>query len=273
LIRVFLRKSKWTPDDELAFFGEPELFRPPEQPVAISVPFTWDIPRAEHLQRSWSRFYSRVELGGPGLGDPGGEFTAGLFLRKGITITSRGCIRHCPWCHVPAREGRIRELKSIAPGHIIQDNNILACSKAHVERVFAMLRDQRKAASFNGGLDARLLRPWHLELFKSITIGELWFAADEEGAIRPLKYAAKLFGELPLWKKRAYVMIGYDGESLNQAEARLEAVYDMGFLPFCQLYQPEEPKVYTRDWTDMARKWSRPAAYNNKKRGGKKWSI
>ena len=144
--------------------------------------FTWDIPRAEQLQRSWSRFYKVVQVGRPAYGLPGGEFTPGIFVRKGITFTSCCCIRRYLWCNVPAREGRVRELKSIVPGHIIQDNNILACSEAHLEKVFAMLKDQRKAASFNGGLDARLLRPWHLELFKSVTINELWFAADETAA-------------------------------------------------------------------------------------------
>ena len=65
-----------------------------------------------------------------------GEFGPGCFLHNSITIIRRGCIRKCPWCHVPAREGRIRELEHITPGHIVQDNNLLACSKSHINKVF-----------------------------------------------------------------------------------------------------------------------------------------
>ncbi len=49
MIRVFPRKTAWTPTDELAFVGDPPLFRPPEQPVMVSVTFTWDIPEGERL--------------------------------------------------------------------------------------------------------------------------------------------------------------------------------------------------------------------------------
>ena len=52
MIRVFPRRTKWTPDDELAFVGDPPLFRPKERVVNISVTFTWDLPEANRLQRA-----------------------------------------------------------------------------------------------------------------------------------------------------------------------------------------------------------------------------
>lgn len=63
LIRVFPMRTAWTPTDDLAFIGDPGLFRPPEMPVKISVTFTWDIPEAERLLRSWSVYYSDVQKG------------------------------------------------------------------------------------------------------------------------------------------------------------------------------------------------------------------
>lgn len=59
MIRVFPRKTKWTPDDELAFVGDPPLFRPSDnQAVYISVAFSWDIQEGLRLKKSWKRFYS-----------------------------------------------------------------------------------------------------------------------------------------------------------------------------------------------------------------------
>ncbi len=41
MIRVFPRKTKWTPDDELAFVGDPPLFRSPDnEAVYVSVTFS-----------------------------------------------------------------------------------------------------------------------------------------------------------------------------------------------------------------------------------------
>ena len=89
MIRVFPRKTKWTPNDDLSFIGDPPLFRPKEQPVKISVTFTWDIPEAKRLYEGWKEYYKDVQIGGPALGDPGSEFVPGLFVKKGAIITSQ----------------------------------------------------------------------------------------------------------------------------------------------------------------------------------------
>jgi hypothetical protein len=59
---------------------------------------------------------------------------------------------------------------------------------------------------------------------------------------------------------RCYTMIGWNGETLLQAERRLETVLKLGFLPFTQLYQPEERKTYPEEWRKLMKKWARPAS-------------
>ncbi|MBM3120406.1 MAG: hypothetical protein FJ006_12845 [Chloroflexi bacterium] len=262
MIRVFPRRTKWTPIDDLAFVGDPPLFRPREQPVFVSVTFTWDIAEGERLARAWSNYYRDVRIGGPAFGDQGGEFEAGRFIKDGVTITSRGCPWKCSWCFVPKREGTIRELK-IKEGYIVQDNNLLACSRGHIESLFEMLRGQRKAAVFAGGLDIRLLKPWHKKLIDSIRVHELWFACDTMTSLRNLERAAEILDGIPQRKRRCYVMIGYGNESLKQAETRLEKVFALGFDPFSQLYRGDGERQYGADWKALNRKWSRPAAYHS----------
>jgi hypothetical protein len=264
LIRVFPRKTKWTPTDPLAFVGDPSLFLPSEQPVKVSVTFEWDIPEGERLLRAWSGFYPDVELGGPAFGDPGGDFVPGRFIKAGVTITSRGCIRHCEHCFVPSREGKIRELE-IKDGYIVQDNNLLACIREHVEAVFSMLRRQKQAAIFSGGLDTRLLQVWHRDLIDSIRVHELWFAADSVAMMPQLRRAAEILTGIPERKRRCYVMIGFKDETLRDAKKRLEEVYALEFLPFAQLYRGPDEREYTREWRLLAKKWSRPAAYKRKR--------
>lgn len=264
MIRVFPHPNQWTPVDELAFIGDPPLFRPPEMPVRISVTFSWHRSEAERLYAAWSDYYKDVKIGGPAYNDPGGDFTPGRFLKEGCTITSRGCPKRCGWCVVPNREGQIRELE-IKPGWIVQDNNLLACSEKHIRAVFDMLRDQGRCVFFNGGLDKHFLKEWHRDLFDSIPIGELWFACDVMADLPSLERAAKILDGIPLRKRRCYTMIGYDNETLAQAEQRLESVLNLGFLPFCQLYQPDVRRSYSHEWKQLCRKWARPAAILSKK--------
>lgn len=264
MIRVFPRRTKWTPNDDLTFVGDVPLFRPlKEMPVSVSVTFTQDIPEAERLQKAWGLYYSDVKIGGPAMGDAGGEFVPGRFIKQGVVITSRGCPRSCPWCHVPGREGKIREFP-VTKGHIIQDNNLLACSEDHIRRVFEMLKTQRKATIFSGGLDTRLLLGWHVKLLHQVKVREMWFACDTTQGLNSLARTSEFIKEFPRYKKRCYVLMGYGNESIEQATNRVESVLEMGFLPFAQLYKGQSQRDYDKDWKALARKWSRPAAYNSK---------
>jgi hypothetical protein len=215
-------------------------------PVRVSVTFTWHKREAERIAKSWAQYYDDVKLGGPAYEDPGGEFTPGLFMKEGCTITSRGCPKKCGWCVVPMREGLVRELP-IKAGWIVQDNNLLACSEKHIRAVFDMLREQGKRIYFNGGLDKHFLKDWHREMFDSIRIGELWFACDTSHDIAWLERASKILDGIPLRKRRCYTMIGYDGETVADAERRIERVFELGFMPFTQLYQTDTTKVYPEE--------------------------
>ena len=266
MIRVFPHRTKWTPTDNMVFVGYPPLplFRPddPDIPVHISVTFTWDKARGEELAGCWNQLYNNVQIGGPAYDDPGEEFIPGRYLKDGVTITSRGCPHGCSFCYVHKREGAVRELE-IKPGHILQDNNLLACSRQHIEAVFNMIRANGVAANFNGGLDARLLQPWHRNLFDNIKLSELWFACDTPGSLKHLESAAKIVEGISINKLRCYVMVGYGDETIEEATSRLESVYELGFLPFCQLYRGDEPVRWSQEWRHLARCWSRPAIYKS----------
>lgn len=177
IIRVFPRRTSYTPVDDRAFIGTPGLFRPEADEVHISITFSWDIGLGEYLKEAWKEFYSVVRIGGPAYGFNDDEFTPGRYIKSGVTFTSRGCNYKCPWCLVPKIEGRFRELKVIHPGNIIQDNNVLLSSKKRFEKVVEMLKTQKRI-EFTGGIDCRLLTPWHVELLKGLRVYQLFLALD-----------------------------------------------------------------------------------------------
>ncbi len=258
-IRVFPRRTSLTPTDDYAFVGQPPLLRPEADEVHVSVAFTWDIEEARLLASAWSQYYPVVKIGGPALDAEADGFAPGMYLRQGVTITSRGCNRKCPWCLVPQREGRIR-LLPIQAGHIVQDNNLLQTGQDHMIKVFEMLKQQRKSAVFSGGLDARLIDDWVAAQLSALRIDQLFLAADVNAMMPVLKRAVEKLGFLSRKKLRCYVLIGR-GDTLDETRQRLEEVWQIGCMPFAQLFQPPDNYIeYERPWRLLAREWSRPAA-------------
>lgn len=263
MIRVFPRRTKWTPADELAFIGEPALFRPPDNmPVYISCTFTWDKPIAEKLYKSWKQYYSDVRLGGVAYDDKGEDFVSGRFIKQGVTITSRGCNNKCWYCYVWRREGNLRELP-IVDGYIIQDNNLLACSDKHINAVFDMLKRQKERAIFAGGLDARLLKKWHAERLAEIRAKQIFVSYDNRDELDAIYEAGELLNSYGLNRDKritmCYVLIGFPKDTFEDAEKRLKDVCRAGWLPFAMLYR-DDKGLYDKTWRQFQRIWARPAA-------------
>lgn len=138
IARVFPRKTQATPDDLLAFVGKPPKNAPEVDQIHISVAFSYDVPRAEKLQKEWAKFGIPVKMDGPAFGEASGDFVPGMYLKQGYVITSRGCNNKCWFCSAWKREGRLKELP-ITDGWNILDDNLLACSDEHIHGVFEML--------------------------------------------------------------------------------------------------------------------------------------
>ncbi len=258
IARVFPTKTSYSPTDGDAYFSEPGLFMPPYDEVHISVLFSWDIERAKYLMRAWDHI-APVKIGGFAIGgESREEFTPGWYVKKGVTITSRGCPSRCPWCMV---KSPLKEI-AIHRGNIVQDNNLLACSNNHIKKVFDMLRGQ-KQISFPGGLDCTRLKDWHVEELRGLSIHQLWLAYDDECKFKYFKSAVeRLSRYFNRDKIRAYVLIGFDSDTIAKAEARLRGVYLMGSLPFAMLYRDYDGSCPNpeKEWRQFQRSWARPAA-------------
>lgn len=257
LVRVFPRRTRATPTDDLVRLGPPTMFDEADE-VHISVAFTWDKPTAEKLAKAWSKV-APTKVGGPAYGDPGGQFTPGKYLAHGYTITSRGCPNKCWFCHVWKRDPNLREL-DVKPGWNVLDDNILACSDEHLSRVFAMLKAQGRRPVFTGGLEAARLLPWHCNALRALRADQLFFAYDTPDDLGPLVYAGRLLANAGFTEHhlRCYVLVGYPGDTIKQAERRCVQAWEAGFMPFAMLWR--DPNVETKpEWKRMQREYARPA--------------
>ncbi len=235
----------------------------------ISVPFTWLLQEANMRASAYAQEGKRVRMGGPAVSlcpdrlhpfvEVGGQVNALQYHNPNATFTSRGCIRQCGFCGVPKTEGCLVELEAWERKPIVCDNNLLACSRKHFDRVIDILKGIR-GVDFNQGLDARLLTAHHASRIAELNMEIVrlsWDHINDESAVmdaiatlRQAGFSRRMIG--------CYVLIGYDD---NPADAfyRLQKLKDMGMRPNAMRYQSltsyEKNDYLGNDWTveEMAR--------------------
>lgn len=274
ILRVFPgKRNQYTPDDDLVYcanFGlQPPMLSqfPRFDEIHISCCFTWDKEFCRELKYQFEGITDKpVLLGGPAFESSADDFAQGLYLKSNIIFTSRGCNNACPWCVVPDIEGSLNELP-ICQGNVIQDNNFLQTSKAHKDKVFAMLKTQKQIC-FKGGLEPDLIDDHFIGAITGLCISKLWLACDTDSDIPVFKKACEKLVKAGFgWNKnktntkiKCYVL-SY-GKDMEKDEARARAIYEAGAMPSMQLYRDfsDTKTQYSSDWNAFARMWQRPAA-------------
>lgn len=292
ILRVFPNRTPLTPDDDLVQIGWPSLseWLPEFDEVHVSCVFTWDMDYCEALKYAWEAATDKpVKLGGPAYDcrmlehkfifnghryrlrkqyqySGAQAHYPGLYTKLGVIFTSRGCNNNCPWCFVPKREGKLKELP-ILPGNLVNDNNFLQCSREHQQAVFDMLHTQRRV-EFVGGLDMRLINPWFAQQLAALQaerrLKRIFLACDTAAALKPLKEALGILadGGFRVTRDNTHCYALCYAKNICEDEERLQTVYKAGAMPRCQLYRAptQEKTKYPPEIEAWARQWQRPAA-------------
>lgn len=254
----------------------------------VSIPFTWELPKIKTLLRQRSFFFDRAIVGGPAVALMP-DYLSGLTdveichnsmgvlqrVNNLATKTSTGCIRKCQFCAVPKIEGSIRELKEWPDLPIICDNNLLACTTKHFNKVIERLK-KHEFVDFNQGIDPRLLKKNHAIKFTELKNPIIRLSLDSMEYADQWELAFLLLRNAGLPKKaiRSYVLIGFD-DSPKDAWQRCEwiAAHKIKVLPmwFHTLTQLKKNIVTQNQinlgWTDFERKLIMGYYYQRGKRG------
>lgn len=264
IIRVFLRRTAATPDDNFVRVGVPPGLFDQADEVHISVLFTWDFPFAERLAKAW-KIVAPVRIGGPAMNEPGGAFVPGKYVKHGYVLTSRGCPNRCWFCSVWRREGSVIRELPIVEGWNVLDDNLLACSEAHQKNVFSMLSKQKQVGhkiEFTGGLEAARLRSWHIDVLRELRPKQMFFAYDTPDDLEPLRLAGRMLlaagWTIKSHTLRAYVLCGYPGDTFDAAGQRMAETIEAGFMPMAMLYR-DHIGIRDLQWQRWQRQWTRPA--------------
>jgi len=244
----------------------------------VSVVFSWMVQKA-YMRCVWLKTEGyHVKVGGPAVHlsenlfaefDTAGSPDALVHHNKDAVFTSRGCIRKCGFCLVPKIEGALVELEDWEVKPIICDNNLLATSIGHFDKVIDRLLEHRiRGIDFNQGLDARLLSVHHAKRFAELPKDTIIRLAWDD--VRTETQYLKAFDILvnagiATKQIRTYVLIGYH-DTPEDALYRLEKIRELGALPNPMRFQPlnaeRKNEFVGEGWTerklrDYMRYWSR----------------
>ena len=209
----------------------------------LSVPFTWLLGEAEGMA---TKHKGPTVAGGPAVASVGAPwadetpaecpFDVLAMHNPCATFTTRGCPNRCEFCAVPKIEGEFRELPDWKPAPVVCDNNILASSLRHFERVIDSLIPFPRV-DFNQGLDARLFTNWHASQIARLRSCKVRFAFDHVNAESRVVAAIERARKAGLREFGMYVLVGWR-DTPESARYRLETVRSWGIWPTPMRFQP-----------------------------------
>ena len=183
-----------------------------------------------------------------------------------ILFTSRGCIRHCPYCVVPILEGTVRRTvedleRFIYPTHkriILWDNNFFA--SPNWRKILKELQTIDLPVDFNQGIDSRLIDEEKARLIANLRIPIIRTAFDNYSDKLAVTNAVLRFSEYGINRRKIFVYVLYNFFSKEHASdvpetffERIKHLATLGCVSYPMRYEPltalEKNRYVSPLWT------------------------
>jgi len=187
-------------------------------------------PEVEHIMPDYNLY-------------PGIDFSLGF--------TSRGCIRRCPWCIVPLKEGGIRPVARIHEfwnrQHrkiLLLDNNLLA--SPNWRQTMEDLLAEGLVVDFNQGLDIRLVNEKNFDYLKRVKTKKLRFAFDDIAYEKAFRRGIELLLGSGIGSRdiEVYVLYGFGDDDTDVERMAILHSYNVDCYPM--LYKGPDGKEPAR---------------------------
>jgi hypothetical protein len=195
-----------------------------------------------------------------------------------IGFLTRGCIRNCPWCIVPRKEGKIRAYRSWqqikrpdSRDIVFMDNNVLA-SNWGLAQIQGMI-GQNVRVDFNQGLDARLITEDVAEALAALKwIRFIRMSCDTDTMLPVVLGAVERLHRHGVKPYRVFVYLLV--QDLDSAERRALTLRDAGVEVFAQPYRdfetnqdpPKEQRDFAR-WVNRKAIFKSVMSFNDYRKG------
>lgn len=251
---------------------------PDRATVYGSLIFTENRPMANF----WLRIYPDIEMGGSGW-DLRKKLSQEVEILQsdydlygidyGLGFLSRGCIRQCPFCVVPEKEGRLEQVAQISdllnPESkflVLLDNNLLALSNAL--DILTEIKERGITVNFNQGLDIRLVTPVIMQALADLHYMDflrhnktLHFAFDDVKLERQVRHGIQILLEAGISSEHLcfYVLAGFDDQTPEDVLYRCNVLREYGVRPYVMRYRKTRRLNAIARWTNAsAGLWRKP---------------
>lgn len=163
-----------------------------------------------------------------------------------IGFITRGCIRNCPFCIVPEKEGLIHKNANIEEFWkdqskiLLLDNNFLAY-KNHIKELEKLIETDVKI-DFNQGLDIRLINDKNAKLLSNLKKWngkDIRFAFDNLNLEKIIRKKTKILKKHNIRRSHFYVLIGYDTTPKEDFK-RIKILKELGHIPYIMPYNKKD---------------------------------
>mgnify|MGYP002507210063 CR=1 FL=1 len=161
-------------------------------------------------------------------------------------FTSRGCVRKCPFCFVPKKEGAFRHDTPISdiinPRSnviILNDNNLTADPNC-IEKLHE-IRDRGLVVDINQGCDVRLVNDDIAKALSEVKhLRSLHYAWDLMGFEKQVMEGIKTLSKyIKPYKHMCFMLIGYN-TTFEEDMYRFRKLTEMKIDPFAMIYNENE---------------------------------
>lgn len=209
-------------------------------------------------------------------------------------FTSRGCIRKCPFCVVPEKEGPIRDHAPIPeflyPGHnkvILLDNNFLASPKWKENLQFII--DHNLKVNFTQGLDIRLIDEENAAMLaecdyraQNFKDRQLYFSFDTPEIEPEMTHGIETLrgAGIPIDRHHItfYMLVGFGADPedytwdyfVEHDYRRFKVLREFGVRPYVMTYNDRRdiPLLrYFEQWANCPRRWMKTPNFEDHDRG------
>lgn len=167
-------------------------------------------------------------------------------INAGMGFTTRGCVRKCPFCVIPSKEGSLRkasEIKDIINPRsnvlILLDANFTA--DPDYREKLGEIKERKLIVDFTQGIDIRCMTDdMAFSLSKVRHLRSIHYAWDlmnfENAVVRGINILSKA---IPKWKHLCYMLVGFN-TSFEQDVYRFRKLTEIGVDPYVMVFNQSQ---------------------------------
>lgn len=166
-------------------------------------------------------------------------------VNAGIGFTSRGCVRTCPWCVLPIKEGKLHSVGSLLD-LVNPRSNIVTLLDANLTADPDCLDKLREAKERNlvlditQGIDVRLVTPEIAQALAEVkhhrSIHYSWDLIHSEGPVT--EGISMLSKFIKPWRHLCYTLVGFN-TTFEEDVYRFTRLRELNIDPYIMIYRGE----------------------------------